>query len=390
MKICRVATVPFLFTHHLKSQIEDLVSAGHEVHLVSSTFSDFGELLQADLTYKGVSVHSIEIPRQISPLADVKALIQLYLHFRANQFDVVHSVTSKAGLLSALAAIAAGIPIRMHTFAGQPWADLIGPVRWVAKASDWIIVRLNTQSYADSASQRDFIIFEGIAKKNQIKVLGLGSIAGVDLQRFNLKNFQKIELRKNLGISADAIVIVFIGRLTHEKGIKELVFSFKALIEFKNQDLHLILVGPDEINAVLSPLVTQYVSNCNNIHKIGYDQCPEMYLAMSDIFCLPSYREGFGSVVIEAASMGLPTVATRVIGLVDAVIENETGLLVPKKNINELTKALQLLIEDPNLRNRLALAAYKRAVEFYGSSIINGLMIKEYEDNYFKKFKNLN
>jgi glycosyltransferase involved in cell wall biosynthesis len=390
MKICRVATVPFLFTHHLKSQIEDLVSAGHEVHLVSSAFSDFGELLKADLTNKRVSVHSIEIARRISLPADVKALIKLYQYFRANQFDVVHSVTSKAGLLCALAAIAAGIPIRMHTFAGQPWADLLGPVRWIAKASDWIIVRLNTQTYADSASQRDFLISEGIAKKNQIKVLGLGSIAGVDLQRFNLKNFQKIELRKNLGISADAIVIVFIGRLTHEKGIAELVLAFKALIEFKIQDLHLILVGPDEIKAVLPLPVTQYVCECNNIHKIGYDQRPEMYLAMSDIFCLPSYREGFGSVVIEAASMGLPTVATRVIGLVDAVVENETGLLVSKKNVNELTKALHLLIKDPNLRNRLATAAIKRAFECYGSSFINGLVIKEYEDIFVKKVQNLN
>jgi glycosyltransferase involved in cell wall biosynthesis len=360
------------------------------VHLVSSTFSDFGEPLQADLIYKGVSVHSIEIHRQISLLADAKALIQLYLYFRANQFDVVHSVTSKAGLLCALASILAGVPIRMHTFAGQPWADLYGLVRWVAKASDWIIVKLNTQSYADSSSQRDFLVFEGIAKKNQINVLGLGSIAGVDLQRFNLKNFQKFELRKNLGISADAIVIVFIGRLTHEKGIAELVLAFKTLIEHKIQDLHLILVGPDEIKAALPLLITQYICECSNIHKIGYDQCPEMYLARSDIFCLPSYREGFGGVVIEAASMGLPTVATKVIGLVDAVVENETGLLVSKKNVNELTKALHLLIVDPNLRNRLASAANKRAIECFGSSFVNGLMIKEYEDNFFKRIKNLN
>jgi glycosyltransferase involved in cell wall biosynthesis len=111
---------------------------------------------------------------------------------------------------------------------------------------------------------------------------------------------------------------------------------------------------------------------------------------MSDIFCLPSYREGFGSVVIEAASMGLPTVATRVIGLVDAVVENETGLLVSKKNVNELTKALHLLIKDPNLRNRLATAAIKRAFECYGSSFINGLVIKEYEDIFVKKVQNLN
>ena len=385
MKICKVATVPFVLTHHLKSQIDDLVLEGHDVHLVSSTFSDFGEFLPADLTYKGVSVHSIEIPRRISFVADFKALMQLYLYFRANQFDVVHSVTSKAGLLCALASIAAGIPIRMHTFAGQPWADLLGPVRWVAKASDWFILRLNTQSYADSGSQRDFLILERVAKKHHIKVLGAGSIAGVDVKRFNLKNFQKVELRKKLGISAEALVIVFIGRLTHEKGVAELVLAFKALIEFHIIDLHLILVGPDETNAVLPLLVTQYISECSNIHKVGYTQCPEMYLAMSDIFCLPSYREGFGSVVIEAASMGLPTVATRVIGLVDAVVENETGLLVPKKNVNELTKALHLLIKDSNLRNRLAFAANKRAVELFNSSFVNRLMINEYEDAYLKK-----
>lgn len=388
MKICRVATVPFVLTHHLKTQIEDLVLHGHEVHLVSSTFSDFGEPLRADLPYQGISIHAIDICRRISFIADLKALILLYFYFRENRFDIVHSVTSKAGLLCALASISAGVPIRIHTFAGQPWADLLGPIRWVAKFSDWLVVKLNTRSYADSSSQREFLVLEGIAKKENIVVLGSGSIAGVDLQRFNIKNFQKAELRKSIGISDDAIIISFVGRLTHEKGVAELVLAFKTLIELDLRDLHLFLLGPDEIGAILPPSINKFIFDCSSIHKIGYSSCPEKYLAMSDIFCLPSYREGFGSVVIESAAMGLPTVATRVTGLVDAIIHNETGLLVPKKDVKELTKALHLLIKDSDLRGRLGFLAHKRAVELFDSKFVNALLIKEYENLYSEKILN--
>ena len=176
MRICRIATVPFFFVHNLGSQISAIVSAGHAVDLVCSKGPGFEQLERVP----GVTLHAIEMKRMIAPVADLHALYQLWRLYRRGGFDIVHSGTPKAGLLSALAGLLAGVPIRLHTFTGQPWTTLSGPVRWLARMSDWLVTHLNTQCYADSASQREFLIAEGLCRAHDVKVLGAGSIAGVD------------------------------------------------------------------------------------------------------------------------------------------------------------------------------------------------------------------
>jgi len=158
MRICLLTSVPFFLVHHLKSLISAAIDAGHEVYLVSSPGPDIDELEGIP----GATFHAIRIERNISPLSDIRTLVALYRFFRKGVFDLIHSTTPKAGLLCALAGWAAGVPIRLHTFTGQRWVELKGPVRWVAKASDWLISHLNTQCYADSKSQRDFIVTHGV------------------------------------------------------------------------------------------------------------------------------------------------------------------------------------------------------------------------------------
>ncbi len=380
MRICRVTTVPFIFLHHLNSQIKATVAAGHEVYLVSSSSSGFREGIQDNLQLKGVQFHPIEIPRNISPLADLRALAALYRYFRQGRFDVVHSVTSKAGLLCAIAAMAARVPIRLHTFIGQPWAGLSGAVRWISKACDWLVARLNTQCYADSESQRAFLIAEGVADSRHIKTLGAGSVAGVDLSRFEIGRFEKSLIKTELSIPIDALVIVFIGRITREKGIVELVTAFNLLSQKGFDNIFLLLIGPVESDSHLPETTKNNLEQNPHIRIVGYTDTPEKYLAATDIFCLPSYREGFGSVVVEAAAMGVPTVATRVVGIVDSVVENETGLLVPPKDANALAEALARLLGNPQLRRELGLAAQARARALFDSAAVNRLVLNEYTD----------
>ncbi len=380
MRICRVATVPFMFLHHLNSQIEATLAAGHEVYLVSSPSSGFRDGIQDDLKFSGMLFHGIEIPRKISPLADLGALIALYRFFRQGRFDVVHSITSKAGLLCAVAAMAAGVPLRMHTFIGQPWAGLSGPIRWVSKACDWLIVRLNTQCYADSESQRAFLVAEGVADSGHIKTLGAGSIAGVDLSQFDAGRFDRRQIKVELAIPVDAQVIVFLGRINREKGIVELVIAFDILSQKGFDKVFLLIIGPFESDSHSLPDATKKsLEQHQRIRVLGYIDAPEKLLAIAELFCLPSYREGFGSVVIEAAAMGVPTVATRVVGLVDAVAEGETGLLVPPKDARALADALARLLGDSQLRLELGAAAQARARELFDSAKVNQLVLNEYE-----------
>lgn len=390
MKICRVTTVPFVMTHHLRSQIEDLVMAGHEVHLVTSPDSGFTTHSDDHMYFKGVSTYYIKIPRKISLKGDFRALVQLCLYFRDNNFDVVHSVTSKAGLLCALAAKLQGVPIRLHTFVGQPWAELSGVIRWVAKAGDWLILKLNTQCYADSFSQRDFLVSQKVASHFDIKVLGAGSIAGVDLGRFCIANFNSENVRLELNLPKSILIITFIGRLTHEKGISELVLAFENILNAGFDNVHLFLIGPEEENSGLATSIKKYILNCPNIHLVGYTKTPEKYLSISDIFCLPSYREGFASVVIEAAAMGVPTVATKAVGLVDSVVDGETGLLVPPRDVLALEESLLALIKNPDLRKRLGRVAKERAYSIFSSKVVNELLINDYNFQYKKSMLNSN
>jgi glycosyltransferase involved in cell wall biosynthesis len=379
MRICLVATVPFVLRHHLRSQIQAAISAGHEVHLVSSAASDFQDEIRDDCDIAGAHFHAIEIPRKISPTADLRALVILYNYFRKTRFDIVHSVTSKAGLLCALAAKMARVPIRLHTFAGQPWARLSGPARWIARACDRIVIRVNTQCYADSESQKTFLVEEGIGRSDSIKTLGAGSIAGVDLVRFSPGRFEKDRIRAELAIPLNARVIVFVGRVARDKGIRELVAAFDRLSRMGAENICLLIVGPlESAQETLAEDTRGIMDRDHRIKMIGYSDEPEKYLAIADVFCLPSYREGFGSVVIEAAAMGVPSVVTRVVGLVDAVEEEETGLFVPPNDVDALAGALARLLGDDELRERMGLAAKNRACALFDSVAVNQLVIFEY------------
>lgn len=375
MKIARIATVPFFLYNHLRGQIQATVDAGHEVTLVSGSGPEV-EWLKA---IPGVKFREIDIPRKISPLRDLRALWQLYLFFRRERFDIVHSTTPKAGMLCALAAFFARIPIRLHTFTGQAWMELHGIMRMIAKAGDRVTASLNTLCYADSPSQLDFIFSEHIASEGRVLVLGAGSLAGVDLSRFAPEKWadSKASISGEIGIPPGHSVITFIGRITKDKGIGELLAAFDAL---RKDGLRctLLLIGPGEGKGGALSVGAQE-SGDPDIRLLGYCPQPERYLAVTDIFCLPSYREGFGNVAIEAAAMGVPTVGTDIIGLKDAVIEGTTGILVPPKDKKALANALRTLLIDENLRKRMGASAKERAASEFSSVKVNSLVLSEYD-----------
>ena len=374
MKIARIATVPFFLQNHLSLQIKKLASSGYEVFLLSSAGPEVSKLKKID----DVSFIEVNIVRGISPVKDLISLWRLYWCFRRRKFDIVHTTTPKAGTLGALAAFVARVPIRLHTFTGQPWAEMSGVKRELVKFGDKLTAALNTRCYADSFSQRDFLVKEHIALKSRFRVLGEGSLAGVDLERFSgvVPSPERQRRLIALQIPVNHHVIAFIGRITADKGIKELIESFKLLQE-KGAACTLLLIGPEEQDAK-QLYIASGIDRLKNVRRLGYQSNPEYWLSLTDVFCLPSYREGFGNVVIEAAAMGVPTVGTDIPGLRDAVVHEETGILVPPKDVAALSRALEILIEDSSLRNRMGLKAQKRVREQFDASKVNALLIAEY------------
>jgi len=377
LKICRISTVPFFMVFQLKWQAEYLRDIGMQVVLVSSEGPEWSMINIG----QGLSVKIISIPRSLNPWQDFVAFVKLSKFFFIHRFDIVHSTTPKAGLLTALAAFISGIPIRLHTFTGQPWVTLKGLMRWGSRTADKLIGVLSTKCYADSNSQAQFLVNECILSSRKIAVIGQGSLAGVDMTRFNPNHWSlsiKQQLRQSLSIAASSKILIFVGRISPDKGIAELISAFYELLNM-NYDVDLLLVGPhDQDCGGKSSLDLNSARQCSKIHYIGYTECPESYLSISDIFCLPSYREGFGTVVIEAAAMGLPTVGTSINGLVDAVVDGETGILVPPRDDRALLVALKHLLDHPAGLIRMGKAARHRCFQHFDANQVNRKVAEEY------------
>jgi len=378
MRICRVVTVPITFETLYREQLTYFAHQGTDVTIVSSP----GAGLETMAKSLNINYYPIHMARKVEPFHDLHALIVLTRLLWRKRFHIVHSSTPKAGLLAALAGVLTRAPVRIHTYTGQVWVEMHSVPRKLMKLCDWIIGHLNTYCYADSESQRAFLIKEKVVAASKLSVLGAGSVSGVDLERFNPTVFGRervAAIRRELGIARQSSVILFVGRLTKDKGIRELIAAFQ-MIQRDRKDIELILVGPFEPERDPIPEETvDKLSHNPHIHVVGFSPEPEKYMAVADVFCLPSYREGFGSVIIEAAAMGLPSVASRVVGLVDAVVDGETGLLVPAKDVYSLKQALMRMLSEPDMRHRMGLAAGTRAARDFDSKFINQLMLEEYK-----------
>lgn len=375
IKIARVVTVPVAFVH-IKAFAHFLKGQNAELTFISSR-GMYEDVIKKEL---GIDIVPIEIRREIHPLKDITSLWNLIIYFRKNNFHIIHSSTPKAGLLVAVAGLFIPGTIRIHTFTGQRWATIKGPLRRLLKLLDKLIILLNRQCYADSPSQVRFLEQEGVAKENQVLCLHKGSYGGIDCNRFNNEKFPKgkAELLNSLSLKSDSIIVLFVGRVNRDKGIEELVKAFLSARE-KNSKLEFVIVGPFELeHDAVAPEILALISNTSSIHHLGFKSDPERYFSSADIFCLPSYREGFGTVVLEAAACGLPTIGTKIPGLVDAVVDGETGILVELKNISELETAILNLANDSELRSRLGANARKRAREDFDSEFLARVQWNEY------------
>lgn len=345
-----------------------------EVTLIANgTEQEFSSLLN-----QNVKLIHVDISRKVSLWQDIKALFHLYIIFRKKHFDVVHSLMPKTALLAMLAAFFAGVPHRIHTFTGQVWANKTGVARWGLKMLDKLVAKCATGLLTDSLSQRQFLIDQQVTDADKITVLGNGSVCGVDVERFKPNFTMRKQIRADLGIPDNAIVYLFLGRLNKDKGIQDLAHAF-AELAFNMPRAHLLVVGPDE--GGMDMMLKLILANCSGqFHRIGFTSKPEDYMACADVFCLPSYREGFGSVVIEAAAVGIPAVVSKIYGLTDAVVDGETGILHLPKSIEEIKRALLTLTNDVGLRTKMTKQAMTRAHTFFATDILVNAMRKYYQD----------
>ena len=349
-----------------------------------SNFFDITLLLKNDapeiLNKITLPIKIIEIPieRKISIIKDITALFWIYKICKQNKFKSVHTLTPKAGLLGMVGAFLSRIPIRIHTFQGEVWSNKTGVIKFLLKNLDRLIVFCSTEILIVSSTERLFLIKENILFNRQSLVLGSGSIGGVDVKKFKINNKIKQELRKKNNFTSEDLVFLYLGRICKDKGLIDLANAYLTLLK-KYKKIKLVFIGPTEDNTL------------ENLKKIFLDKFedkvffktftnePEKDLLIADVFVLPSYREGFGVSVVEAAALGIPSIGSNIHGIQDAIIDNKTGFLYKVKDQHDLSLKMENFIKYPLLRKEMGLNAKKRVEKEFTQAIILSKFINYYK-----------
>lgn len=370
-KICFIVPLPASAKWFLLDHMHAL-SKDYEVHLCAKFSS------QKDYEpFDGIVCHNCGLERKIRPIKDIKAVIELYRLYRKEGFVSVHSMSAKIGLLAALSSKLARVKHRIHIFTGQVWATQTGLKRWIFKMMDKLIVSLNTNLLADGFSQRQYLIDEGVVTEKNSTVLANGSIAGVNTERFNPTDEVRKRERKKFNLKNDQIVYLFLGRLKKEKGMGELFAAFNKMAS-DSPNAVLLLYGADEEKYDEHINEFPNLKRNQNYFYAGYTSKPEESIQVGDVFCLPTYREGFGSAVIEASCLGIPVITSDVYGVVDASIDNVTGLRCHVKNVDDLYICMKKYYENPSMIKKHGTNGRQRVIDDFDNAVVTKAWVDYY------------
>ena len=375
-KLLIVTTIDMTFNYILKGQPKFL--------------NNFFSITVGSSNYQGIknfakdeSVEFIHIPmyRRINPIYDIFSILSLIRDLLRIKPDIIHSYTPKAGLICAISAFIVGTPKRLHTFTGLIFPNQKFLLRKILSSTDNLICRLNTHIIAEGEGVKRQLIDAGIASKN-INIIGNGNIAGVDTHYFNRRHpnlLGRVNLiRKQLLFTSNTITFSYVGRINEQKGILELLKAFEML---SNEEIKLILVGDFEKHDRFSKRIKKYYSSPqNNIFWVGWHSDIRPYLAVSDCFILPSYREGFPNVLLQAGAMKLPSIVTDVPGSNEIIQDGYNGWIIPSKDSYSILVKLKNVITLPKLElEKFGQNAQNNIKEKYEKSDYQETLVKFYQ-----------
>jgi glycosyltransferase involved in cell wall biosynthesis len=330
----------------------------------------------ADLEREGIRhIALASSTRAMSPIADLRSALELWRVLRRERIDVLHTHNPKPGFYGRIVGRLAGVPIVVNTVHGlyatetDPW-----PKRALVYALEALAARFSHAELYQNAEDLDRMRRWHLTRRARL----LGN--GIDLERFDAAAVPtaRREVRAELGIGDDIIVVGTVGRLVAEKGYPEL---FDAMAELDAGRYRLVAVGaddPDKPDALPRDLLDR--ARSRGARLLGPRADVERLYPAMDVFVLASHREGFPRVVMEAAAMGLPVVATDIRGCRQAVDPGRSGVLVPVGDARALAGAIRSLGEDAGARERMARAGIELARARFDERRVVEMVLRAYAE----------
>lgn len=354
-RICFVTTIYMTYKAFLKQLSQYLHDTGeYDISLICAEEQEAHEDVPDFVHY-----FPVKMERGVS-LSMFESIKQIQVVLEKEKFDIVQYSTPNAAFYTSIAAKKAKAPVRLYCQWGIRYMGFEGWKRVLFKKLEKITCDNSTFIEVESDNIREFSLKEKLYTADRSCVIWNGSASGVDLSKFDISKKEQWnnEIRTKYGISENDIVFSFAARLTADKGINELLEAFTNLVEKYDNIKLLVMGGMDDSGSINNELV-KIAKNSGKVIFTGSVPDVERYYAASDVFVAPSYREGFGLVVIEAESMALPAIVSNVPGQIDAIVPNETGLDCVVKSASSLQEKMEKLILDTELRKRLGANAQK-------------------------------
>lgn len=369
-KVFRITTVPISLNGLFKGQLK-MLNGHFDLVGVSSPGSALEETHQRE----GIRVIALPMERRISPIKDFISLVRMVLLFLKERPDMIHSYTPKAGLIAMLAGWITGVPVRMHTFTGLVFPTATGLKQKILIWTDRLTCACATHINPEGNGVKQDLIRYHITKK-PLKIIANGNVNGIDLEYFQRtpEVIKAAEAYRKEGV----FTFCFVGRIVGDKGINELVCAFIRLLK-NNSNIRLLLVGRMESN--LDPIkddVRTMIETCEAIEYVGEQIDVRPFFEVSDVFVLPSYREGFPNVVLEAGAMGKPSIVTDINGSNEIIEDGWNGLIIPCKNENALYDSMFKMLYSDKLKE-MGKNARINVQEKFGTSLVWRELLKYYQ-----------
>jgi len=345
-KVLHIITVSFVINHFFGKQFLYLnAKTENEYHLGCSSSKEFLALSEP----LGYIPFEVEITRNISPIKDLKAIIKIYKYIKANNIDVVVGHTPKGGMVAMIASFFANVSKRVYFRHGIIYETSKGFKRFLLKNIDAITGSFATVVVCVSKSVKERSEKDKLNNPKKNVILGLGTCNGIDTEnKFNPEkaDFEKVEaIKKNLEIEDGDKVLGYVGRIVKDKGIEELIDAWK-IIKPQFPNVKLLLVGPIEEKDSISEEAKTIISTDKSIIFTDFVLDSAPYFSLMDIFILPTYREGFPTVSLEASSMEIPVIITKATGCTESIQEDITGVFITHEPKNIAEKILFYLNND--------------------------------------------